>query len=157
MQSDVLPSPISMYFFLIFPSLFSTSLSSNQFSSSNLSLFLSVFLYLSFSSHKRTSSLSVQYRFASGLAQGWKMGGSRSGRTHLHDMNIMERAGSLGNLDYENATCWTESSNPRWPTRYIRPVWTKRSTLIFEIISESSVRLYSSSPTSINSRYYFTH
>lgn len=32
-------------------------------------------------------------------------GRQSGGRAHLHDMNIMERAGSLANPDYESATC----------------------------------------------------
>lgn len=32
-------------------------------------------------------------------------GRQSGGRAHLHDMNIMERAGSLANPAYESATC----------------------------------------------------
>lgn len=71
------------------------------------SLFFSPFLSIHRSRlvNVLVTSLSVWYGLASGLVQGWKIGGSRSGRAHLHDMNIMERDGSLANPDYESATC----------------------------------------------------
>lgn len=69
-----------------------------RLSSSPLSRLSRRLIFSSFvSSLPLSLSLSVWYSSASGMAQGWKMGGSRSGRAHLHDMNIMERAGSLAN------------------------------------------------------------
>ncbi|KAG7213675.1 hypothetical protein KM043_002919 [Ampulex compressa] len=73
-----------------------------------------------------------------GPARGWKMGGSRSGRAHLHDMNIMERAGSSVEPGYERAlpvepTAQTYGCDPRDIRRGARAIFSYRP---FEVTTE---------------------
>lgn len=52
-----------------------------------------------------TSSLSLVSSLFAWPGARVENGRQSGGRAHLHDMNIMERAGSLANPDYESATC----------------------------------------------------